>query len=317
MPSIFVIGLEKRDLVGLLEQLKTLGVREVADMRTAKAARAKGPFHPPEFREALAGESIQYLPLDPLLPPGGKPAGTEQDPALKALADLALGQAGKHPLALVGAGADPDIRFGSTTLILELLGRGADVALARPDGALEPVSLEERQALLGKRASKSVTRGRTLALAGVAAAAILGTAVYLGQDGKTEEFMVSNLNPDVAYDKSGMPFKRLPDGSYAPLTEQEAAPPPQEQAQGQEQGQEQTGGRTYNTIYHTGGWGPWYSYSDYRNEGQAFRSGAAKPASTVSVTRGGFGSSGATHAPSSSLSGHGSSGGGARASSGS
>jgi hypothetical protein len=311
MPTIYSIGLDERTVADLLLQLQTLSVREVADMRDEEAAKATGRFRAAEFQAALQEASILYLSLAPVLPRDAKAAGKEPGKALGKAVDAVLKQAGKHSLALVGEGADPDVRIGSTTLILELAAKGATIALAKADGEIAPISGEERRALLGKRASKSVTRGRTLALAGAAAAAILGTAAYLGQDAKTEEFMVSNLNPDVAYDKSGAPYRRLPDGSYAPLTEQDAAPPPQEQEQGQ------TTGRSSTVIYHSGGWGPWYSYSDYRSEGQAFRSGVSKPASMVSVTRGGFGASGATHAPSSSLAGHGSSGGGARASSGS
>jgi hypothetical protein len=243
---------------------------------------------------------MQYLTLSGMLAPQ-REASVQAEAALAAAVSLVCDQAEKYRIAFIGNGQDPDAVFGETTLIVALLERGVSVELLTENGSLAPITVAMREASQNKRSSRIITQGMIMVAASAMTLTVLGIALYPGNrsvpgdsvmqgyepNGRYDEFMISNLDPSVAYDRNGVPYRRMPDGRYEPMTENE---PLAATASG-------SGGGS-------SGGGGGYSYWDYHREGEAFRNGTAQPGSGVSIARGGFGSSSSAHSASSSVSSH-------------
>lgn len=303
MHAIITIGLDRKSRDELLALLEVYDRQEVVDIRTDEERQATGYFREAELAASLGQKSMQYLTLSGMLAPQ-REASVQAGAALAAAVSLVCDQAEKYRIAFIGNGQDPDAVFGETTLIAALLERGVPVELLNEEGSLVPVTPEMREANR-KRSSRRITQGMIMVAASAMAVTVLGIALYPGSgsgpggsamqayeaDGRYVELMISNIDANVAYDRNGVPYRRMPDGRYEPMTENEPAA-----ASGSGSGGSSGGG---------GGHGYW----DYRREGESFRNGTVQPGSKVSIARGGFGSSSSAHSAASSVSSHASSGG--------
>lgn len=303
MHAIITIGLDRKSRDELMALLEVHDRQEVVDIRTDEERQATGYFRETELAASLRQKSMQYLTLSGMLAPQ-REASVQAGAALAAAVSLVCDQAEKYRIAFIGNGQDPDAVFGETTLIAALLERGVSVELMAEDGSLAPITVAMREASQKKRSSRIITQGMIMVAASAMTVTVLGIALYPGSgtgpggsvmqayeaDGRYVELMISNIDSNVAYDRNGVPYRRMPDGRYEPMTENEPAA-----ASGSSGG--------------SSGGGGGHGYWDYRREGESFRNGTAQPGSRVSIARGGFGSSSAAHSVSSSVSSHASSGG--------
>jgi len=294
---VYCIGFAGRTPKILLSLVARYDIGELVDLRSESGSMAPGPFQRPELEAALQAAKVPFRRLAEFRPSDDFYFSRYQARAARTTSRALADRARSHPLGLIGPGEAPDAEFGATTLALELLRAGVTVWNVRPDSTLAAVDLLTVQSRQKRRASGKIVLKFTVAATTLAM--LLGLCTdYRGappplplSSPSSDAWYASDIDPDVFYDRQGVPHRCDRDGNCTPIA-------PEEQRDDSDPAER----LSYDAMNH---------YDALRKEGQAFSSGQGSPRTVTGTPRGGFGATASAHSGGAfSGSGHASVGGG-------